>query len=413
MTTANLSPQTATKRTFVAPHEATQLVLQAAAVCPPVRVPLADAHGRVLAEAILADCDYPPFDRAMMDGYAVAENAAGRQLAVVGLAAAGRPAARGPALDGCIEIMTGSACPPGTDAVVQKEHVRMEGARVVMPQRIAPGQHISRRGSECRRGELVLHPGQRLDALGIAALSTFGVNAVLVVRQPRLTIIATGGELVKSGQTPVAGQIRDANGPMLAVLAQTFGQPRPAVLHAADEPASLAAALAAASDSDVVLISGGVSAGRFDLVPAALEQAGTEVIFHKVVQKPGKPLLVARRGAQLFFGLPGNPLACHLCFHRYVAPALRIMRGEKPSSLGGFARLAATVSRDRSRTRFVLATLEPATSPAAPPLARPLPTVSSADIFHGCGATAYLEIMPGTGDLCAGDVVPFTAIAPA
>jgi molybdopterin molybdotransferase len=346
----------------------------------------------------------------MMDGYAVALADAGRTIGVAGEVAAGQEAP-GPVGEGrCYEIMTGAPCPPGAEAVVPREQVRRDGERVSLPGRIDPGQHIAPQGSECPRGTTVLEPGETISPLAVAVMASFGRESVQVIPRPRLAVITTGTELTAPGATPSAAQIRDSNGPMLVVMARDMGLDPPSHQHSDDRLESLLDALAQSADADVVLLTGGVSVGNYDLVPEALEHFGAKTIFHRVRQKPGKPLLLARKSQQLIFGLPGNPLASHFCFHRYVAAAIRQMEG-KPSGLQALqGELTESVDRKTVRTHFVAASAEHAGSETGGWRIRPLRGVSSADIFAACPANCYAEVPPGTAPAGAGDLLSFTWI---
>jgi molybdopterin molybdotransferase len=221
-------------------------------------------------------------------------------------------------------------------------------------------------------------------------------------------VITTGGELVTPGQDPSAAQIRDSNGPMLTAMAVAIGLAPPRTLHADDRLAAIRAALDCVADRDIVLLAGGVSVGTYDLVPQALRQYGAEVVFHKVTQKPGKPLLFTRRGSQLLFGLPGNPLACHLCFHRYVAAAARQLAGRPAQSLPLVGRLTAAVKGPRLRTFYATARAEPDEAAYGGWLVHPNPGVSSADIFSTCRANCYVEVPPRSEGMPVGSPVSFT-----
>ncbi len=395
---------------MIGPDEALRLVLEERLMRPPQSVSAVESYGMQLAESIAADRDYPPFPRAMMDGYAVAVADAGKTIDVLGEVAAGQEAP-GPVDAGrCYEIMTGAPCPSGTEAVVQKEQVQRSEDRVALPGRIDPGQHIAPQGSECQNGRVVLQQGQTVSPLAVAVMASCGQDSVQVVPRPRLAVITTGTELAPPGTMPTAAQIRDSNGPMLVVMARDMGLPTPTHLHADDRVDSLLGALGQTADADIVLLTGGVSVGNYDFVPQALEDFGATTIFHKVNQKPGKPLLLARRDEQLIFGLPGNPLASHFCFHRYVAAAIRQMEG-KPSRLQSLqGELTESVGRKRSRTHFVVARAEHTDEPNGGWRLRPLRGVSSADIFAACPANCYLELPPGTETAQAGEILRFTWI---
>ncbi len=195
---------------------------------------------------------------------------------------------------------------------------------------------------------------------------------------------------------------------MLVGMCCDLGLAEPLHLHAEDEPEAILSALARAEECEIVLLTGGVSVGRYDLVPQALKTYGAELVFHKVRQKPGKPLLFARKGPQLLFGLPGNPLAAHLCFHRYAGAAIRQMSGKAAVVSPLLGRLTAAVEPKAGRTYFVTARAEQAASNTGQWLVTPLPGLSSADIFDSCRANCYAEVPPGNEALDAGDGVRFT-----
>jgi molybdopterin molybdotransferase len=226
---------------------------------------------------------------------------------------------------------------------------------------------------------------------------------------PRVAIITTGGELIALSAVPQTGQIRDSNGPMLAAMVQALGLPAPATTHVADDLGQIGAALRAAAAADVILLAGGVSAGKYDLVPRAVADYGARLVFHKVRQKPGKPLLFAVRGHQLIFGLSGNPLGCHLGMHRYVGPALRRLRGEGQPLPTDSGALAGALAPKGSRTHFVLGRAT-RPDPYGPWRLEPLPTVSSADIFGPWQANCYIEAPPGREPLATGTLLRFSWI---
>lgn len=394
--------------TMIGPDEALALVLREAHRLPIQYLPLAEACGLQLASPVVADRDYPPFSRAMMDGYAVRMADAGQTLKVIADIAAGQLVVDFCPPGRCFEIMTGAPCPAGTEAVVPKEDAVREGDSVTIPLTIRLGQHIAPQGSECRRRAAVLECGATITPLAIAVIASFGRNTIGVIPRPSLAVITTGGELVAAGHDPSAAQIRDSNGPMLSAMAVSIGLAPPQTLHADDCPTAIRAALDSVADRDIVLLAGGVSVGTYDLVPEALRQYGADMIFRKVAQKPGKPLLFARRGPQLLFGLPGNPLACHLCFHRYVAAAVRQLAGKPAESHPLLGRLTGAVKGARLRTFYATARAEPDRSTGNGWLVHPLPGVSSADIFSTCKANCYIEVPVGSEEISAGSPVRFT-----
>lgn len=396
---------------MIQPDEALHLVLQVASRREPRTVPLEEACGLELADPVVATGHQPPFARAMMDGFAVRLADAGRTVPIAGSLAAGQAPADSLPEAGCMEIMTGAACPPGTEAVVPKEDARRVRDEVTLPEHIEPGQHIAPVGSECREGDVLLQAGDVITPLAIAAMASFGIRAVRTIPKPSLGIVTTGAELVPFDSQPGPGQIRNSNGPMLAALCRWQGLESPGYLHAADQVEAIVEALRELMAKDIVLLTGGVSVGGYDLVPPAVRHYGAEMIFHKVAQKPGKPLLFARRGAQLVFGLPGNPLAAHFCFHRYVAAAVRQMCGAQPATAPQTGRLAAPVDAKPERAWFVPA-VAVADSSDGSWLVRALPGASSADVFSSCRANCYVEIPPGSGSVPEGATVQFTWIVP-
>ncbi len=386
-------------------------------------VALADALHRTLAETVCADRDYPPFTRAMMDGYAVVAADAGRRVQVTGEVAAGQLYDRAVTEGHAISIMTGAACPPGTEAVVMKETVQVDGDGVWLPVDLKPGQHMVPKGSECADGAPAVAAGSLITTHAIGALAAVGQERVLVLALPAVAVVTTGAEVVPAHATPGEAEIRDSNRFMLAGLVRELQLPPPLLLHAGDTRESLDAALARVAGHDIVVISGGVSVGRYDLVPQAIGDCGATVIFHKVTQKPGKPLLFAtrerqvsgdasgenssRNSSQLIFGLPGHPLSSCFCFYRYVATAARQMMGGMaagPEARIFRGRLAAGLCVESDRTVFVPARAQREEGDWA---LKPLVGQGSGDIFSCTAANAYVRLSAGRHRLEPGDAVAF------
>ncbi len=306
---------------------------------PIVSVPVLDALGRVLAADIRADLDSPPFDKALMDGFAVrAGDIASSlcELAIIEEVTAGRvpqlPVSAGQAT----RIMTGAMIPTGADAVIKIEDCELLGAGndrvLIRASKVRPDQNILRRGTSMRAGQLVMAAGRKLRAQELAALAEMGQAVVPARPLPRIAVLATGDELVPVEQTPGPGQIRNSNETMLAAQIRQTGCEAMPLGVARDERLHLRERIAAGLDADVLLLSGGVSAGVLDLVPSELAQAGVEQVFHKVNMKPGKPLWfgVLKRAERpcYVFGLPGNPVSSMVCFELFVRGALRKLTGE-------------------------------------------------------------------------------------
>jgi molybdopterin molybdotransferase len=309
-------------------------------------VPLAEAAGRVLARAIRADLDWPPFETSAMDGYAVRiadVRAPGAVLAERdGLVAAGDAPPTPIAVGEAVRVMTGAPLPDNAEAVVPVEQARREPGRVRLDAAPSPGTHVRRRGESIAAGTPLLSPGRRLAAADVALAAMAGADPVAVFRRPRIAIAATGNELVPTTAKPGPGQLRDSNGPMLAALCRARGWPAAARPRVADDAEGVARLFAeAGAAEDVLITSGGVSAGDLDLLPAAAVKAGFGMIFHGVSMRPGKPVAVARRGGTIWIGLPGNPVSSAVCFHLFAREAGGRLEGE---SSPGAPRVSAILS---------------------------------------------------------------------
>jgi molybdopterin molybdotransferase len=298
---------------------------------------LLECTNRVLAEAVRADRDQPPFDRSTRDGFAVLAAEFGKYpLSVAGQVRAGEQW-HGGALqqNAAIEIMTGAPIPEGADAVVMVEHVeRIDGAiRPIGERTIRSGENIVRRGSEAQKGETVLPVGALLDGAEIALAAACGASMLTVFRRPRVAIIATGDELVEIDAVPEPQQIRNSNSYGLAALVAQAGGEALRLPIAPDRRVELEQTIHMGRHSELMLLSGGVSMGEYDLVEEVLQTLGAEFFFTGVKMQPGKPVvfgcLPAADGfpAQFFFGLPGNPVSTQVTFHCFVEPLLRAMAG--------------------------------------------------------------------------------------
>jgi len=365
------------------------------------RVELGHAAGRVLARALRADRDQPDFARSTRDGFAcrAAEASRHRPLALAGATRAGEAPA-GPLPRGAVwEIMTGAPIPAGADAVVMLEHVEMEGSpparqsmqtvRLLPPRTVAKGENIVLRGAQAHKGDELLPVGTVIGAAQIALAAACGRSVLEVFAKPRVAILATGDELVPIDASPAPGQIRNSSTPMLAAMVAAAGG-APLVLPVARDTAkALDAALKKAAKADLVLITGGVSAGKFDLVEPALARAGTRFHFTGVRIQPGKPLVFGelrrRPTAPLqnrtkCFGLPGNPVSSAVTFLLFAAPVIAALAGKLDwGPRFALARLASDAKAIPGLTRFL---------PAKCTFAGPVPQV---------------ELVPweGSGDLAA------------
>jgi len=373
------------------------------------RVALGVARGRVLAEPLAADRDQPPFDRSTRDGFAVraAELNAGA-VAVAGSLRAGEVWAHGPLGTGsAIEIMTGAPVPAGADAVVMLEHVANSGGRIALADghSLMPGENIVPTGSEARHGQILLAAGERLDPSGIALAAACGTAQLAVYRKPRVAIIATGDELVEVEKQPLPHQIRNSNSYALAALVEeAVGEPLRLPITA-DTRESLAARIQAAQDCDLLLLSGGVSAGKHDLVEDALAAEGAEFFFTGVRMQPGKPVVFGRlpaaknRRAQYFFGLPGNPVSTEVTFLVFARTLLTALGGSVQPPRFVAAQLAEDVRRKAGLTRFLPGVL---THALAQPAVRVIATQGSGDLAANARANCYVVMPPQYDDLQAG-----------
>ncbi len=391
--------------------EAIAIVVEKAEPSGVERVPLDEAVGRVLAEDVHADTDLPPFDRAQMDGYAVRSEDLSEtpaRLRVVGEAAAGSGWRGTLGAGEAVRIMTGAPMPAGADSVQQVELTREleDGALVEVERATTPGQFYVPRASEIGEGVRVLEAGEEVNAARAAVLASFGYALVPVSRRPRVAVLATGTELVPVGEKPGEDQIRDSNSYSLAAYARLAGAVVERLPFAGDDPELLRREVeAAAARADVLVLSGGVSMGRYDFTKAALHALGAEVFFERVALRPGKPTVFARLpGGALVFGLPGNPVSVSVTFNLFARTALRRMQGARdPALVEERAVLSRAAKGAAERTSYLPALLR--TDDAGRLLAEPLKWGGSSDFVAFARATALVIVPAGEKLLEAGSVV--------
>jgi molybdopterin molybdotransferase len=364
---------------------AQQLVMENAPAGRVVSLPLSDSLGYTLAEAVRTDIDYPPFDRSLMDGYAVRScdvQSAPTTLGLAGSVAAGASADRPIGAGEAMQINTGAPIPRGADSVVRLEDTQLaeDGSTVRILTVTKPRHHIAYRGEYARRGQTALEAGRRLEPAQIGVAGSAGAHRVRVYDRPRVAVLSTGDELVGIDQVPLGAQIRNSNSSLLmSLIAQAHGQGHD-LGNVRDEKEAIARSVRQGVESDVLCVTGGVSMGRFDLVPDVLEECGVRIMFHKMRAKPGKPTLfgVSERGA-LVFGLPGNPISAFVGFWLLVRPALAALQGragEIPRPLA--ARLRGQVKPAGDRTNYIPARTELAGGDLT---AEPVPWGGSGDPF--------------------------------
>jgi molybdopterin molybdotransferase len=396
---------------MLAPDAAWKIVLDSVQLLESVRSPLMEAFGFCLAEPVRADRDIPPTDRSAMDGYAVRSEdlrSAPCALKLAGEIPAGSPAKLRVRPGCCIRIYTGASLPAGADAVAIIEQAQEDNDRVRFKTSVQPGQNILRRGEDARKGALLLSAGTRIGAAETGICAAVGKAQIRVHRRPRVTILCTGSELVSVDERPAGHAIRNSAGPTITAALAQWGFPGARFVTLGDERRTIAAALRRAlRNHDVILVTGGISVGRYDFVPEAIRAVGGEIRFHGVAMKPGKPSLYAAFGTnQHIFGLPGNPLSALTALHEYALPALRRLSGQPPERCRPslFLPLAEEVESKPGRWRYQLARLEATARGLA---VAPVGSHSSADLPSAGGADGVIRMAPDQRRLPEGEAVEF------
>jgi molybdopterin molybdotransferase len=371
----------------------------------------ASALGRVLAEDIAADRDYPAFDRSIRDGFAVrAADAAqaGAQLRLVGESRAGVPFAGSVPRASCVQIMTGAALPSGTDAVAMLEYARVEGEFVVFEQAVRPGQHVVQQGTEQRAGQIVVQRGMRLGYPDIALAAQMGRASLSVARRPSVAVLSTGDEVVSVGQPVTQFQIRNSNSVALAAQTHLAGGEPVLLGNATDDGAELRSRIERGLDADMLVITGGVSVGKYDLVEPVLRELGAEFFFDAVAIRPGRPAVFGICRGKPVFGLPGNPVSSMVTFELLAVPAIDILGGAAPRPLPLLrARLHHTVDEKGPLAHFLPALLS---WPSDEPRVEALPWRGSGDVGAVVQGNCFLLVHPSRLKLEAGewaDVLPY------
>ena len=363
------------------------------AACPlpaTEEVSLFDAAGRVLAEPIAADRDFPPVARSVRDGFAVRAADVPGELVVIGEVRAGEAFAADLQPGQAVEIMTGAPMPRGSDSVVMIEHVTVSGGQVKVPRALPAGENVSPQASQARLGEVVLEPGRRLDFACIALIASFGRSRVLVFKRPHVAVLATGDEIVEVNETPLPYQVRNSNAESLAIqVARAGGIPR--ILPVARDLYDATRELVEHGLSlDMLLLSGGVSAGKYDLVEKVLDGLGAEFFFDRVLIMPGQPLVFGRAQNKFFFGLPGNPASTMVTFEIFARAALELLSGQREPALPFlWTRLARDFHQKTGLTRFF-----PARVSVDGSSVDPLPWQGSGDVPSLARANAFLVTEP-------------------
>jgi molybdopterin molybdotransferase len=389
---------TAGQSALPTPAAAEALVRERVQRLPIESRPLESLAGAILAQSVRSERDQPPFDRVTMDGIALASQAwreGQRRFRIAGTQAAGQPALRLPAPGDCLEAMTGATLPLGCDCVVPVERLQVADgiATVDADVPVAPFLNVHTRGLDAREGELLLAPGARLGAPELAVLASAGLSRAQVSTEPRIVIVSTGDELIDPDRPIEDWQVRRSNSHALRGALNLRGFKLVGDDHLPDDHRVLAERLAVhLATHHVMVLTGGVSMGRFDHVPSVLRSLGVEEIFHKVAQRPGKPIWfgVGPQG-QTVFGLPGNPVSALVCLLRYVVPALGAMLGATFTVRPAMAFFLPVQVEHSARLGLV---------------AMPRPTRGSGDFISLLGSDGFVELPPGPREFAAGFVAP-------
>jgi molybdopterin molybdotransferase len=385
---------------MISVNEAKKIIQQIVQSLSPVRLPLQDAAGLVLAEDIYASIDIPAFEQSSMDGYAIRFTDKDDPLQIVGEMAAGTANKAVLQPNQAFRIFTGAPLPQGADTVVMQEKVRIEAGKLIIedPQ-LQQGSNVRNKGAEVRQGTIAMPENTYLSAAAVGFLAGIGLTHVPVFPQPSVAIILTGNELQQPGVALEFGQVYEANSVMLRVALQKAGIQRIQVFRAADDLQVLEQVLTQALDSsELVLLTGGVSVGDYDFVVQAAESCGVVRHFHKIRQKPGKPLFFGSKADKIIFGLPGNPSSVLTCFYEYVLPAIEAML-IKPECI---EEVGATLTHDYPKapglTHFLKGRYENGK-------ATPLHAQESYRLHSFAQADCFIVLEEAHGDYKAGDPV--------
>ena len=369
-------------------------------------VPLVESRGRVLAEAVSADRDYPPFHRSTRDGYAVRSGevaSAPVKLKCVGEIAAGQVYPAVVAAGQCVEIMTGAPLPEGADAVVMVEYTEQQGESVLIKKSVSAGANVVRRGSEARKGEGLLEAGARIGYPEISLLGQVGHARVRVYRRPRVAVVSTGDEIVPVEARPGAAQIRNSNVYSMAAQVAAHGGEPVLLGNAADDMKEIERTVLRGLEEDLLVLTGGVSMGKYDLVEAVLRRLGANFCFDAVAIRPGRPAVFAVCQGKYVFGLPGNPVSTMVTFELLVAPALALLSGASVPPLRFLkARLREAVTQTTKLSLFVPAVLEGEGSDV---MVRALSWKGSGDVVTVARADCFLVVPDSVDRLEAGSWV--------
>jgi molybdopterin molybdotransferase len=395
---------------MISPAEAEALIRDRAPAMSVETAPLVDLTGAVLRERIVASRDQPPFDRVTMDGIAFASSASGagrREFRIAGAQAAGARQLVLASADACFEVMTGAVVPQGCDCVIPVERICVEDGVAKLADDVVPvpGMNIHRRGLDSRAGSLLLEPGTVLGPPEVAVVASTGLARAEVARSPKIVVISTGDELIEPGEPVADWQIYRSNAYGVLGALRRRGFTRLTHDHLPDHLETLRTRLRELlAQNDVLVLSGGVSMGKFDYVPQVLTELGISLVFHKIAQRPGKPMWFGVGDGRAVYALPGNPVSTLICLTRYVIPGLAAAMGAKPAAVDVVA-LAQAFEVKPALTYFLPVRL--AADHLGHICADPRPTRGSGDFTSLIGTDGFVELPPGPQVIPSGTVVPF------
>lgn len=389
-------------------QEASHIIQAQTSRWPSESVGLVQATGRVLAEDLQADRDFPPFDRVTMDGIAIPFDTfatGARNFPLCGVQAAGKPQLILKNPNGALEVMTGAMLPSGTDTVIRYEDLLIaDNQATVITDAIARGQNVHRTGTDRKAGDVIVAAGRRLSAAEIAIAATIGKASLRVLRFPRIAILSTGDELVSVGSEPLPHQIRMSNAYAIQSLLQPW-QSGCSLIHLPDElEKSMEIIRQALQHHDILILSGGVSAGKFDFIPQAMQNLGIQTLFHQVAQRPGKPFWFGiSNNQQAIFALPGNPVSAFAGTVRYILPFVKACAGLNPAP-EVYAMLSEPFSFKPKLTYFLQVSIR--YNHDGQILATPLSGKGSGDFANLSDADGFLELPADRDNFEQGDVFP-------
>ncbi len=374
------------------------------------QVPLEEANGKILKEDIFADRNQPPFDRVAMDGIAIVYNQyvnGKKKFIIEDVQAAGAAQKTLKSEENCLEVMTGAVLPKGLDTVIRYEDLRCEDGMAYLNDDlvIKEKQNIHFEGLDHKSGDLLLKSGTPITSSCVAVLASCGKSLLKVAKAPKIAIISTGSELVEINEIPLSHQIRKSNAYTLSSELELSGLGSSRLFHFTDdENRTFEGLKSILAEYDVIVLSGGVSMGKFDFVPKALSDLKVEKLFHKIKQKPGKPMWFGKGPeGQLVFALPGNPVSCLFCLRRYVIPSLTAIMGQNSSS-----KIPVILTEDRNLkkplTLFLPASLRYENGAVS---AKIIKTNGSGDYYSLSQSEGFIELCAEKGNFEKGCIVPF------